>query len=198
MLFRDDFENVLADGWSWVRENFYYWNLTEAPGYLRMITFPGGLSGSGDPPTNNILLREAPQGNFVIETSMKFTPTSNYQFAGLIIYQSDTTFLQFGRAFCTPSANCIGNGIYFDNVENGNMRDSNFTTSVNNANFGYLKIKREGDTYTGYFSEDRQQWMTIGQHQSMITPLRVGLVAHQAYESRETADFDYFAITAIP
>ena len=197
VIFRDDFEAGLADGWSWVRENQYYWSLTDAPGFLRLITYPGGLAASGGTPTNSILLREAPAGNFGVETLLQFTPTSNFQLAGLIIYQSDTSYLQFGRVYCDVGDSCVGNGIYFDNIENGNFSGGNFATSVNERSLAYLRLTWQGNVYTGYYSEDGNNWITIGQHESIVTPLQVGLVAHQASNGREAADFDYFLVTEI-
>ena len=54
------------------------------------------------------------EADFAIETHMLFEPTTNYQFAGLVIWQDEFNFLQFGRAFCDNEGTCVGNGIYFD------------------------------------------------------------------------------------
>jgi len=61
-----------------------------------------------------------------------------------------------------------------------------------------LRLRREGTTYTGYYSEDGANWTVIGQHTSNLTPFRVGLIAAQANEAETTADFDYFTIVALP
>ena len=62
----------------------------------------------------------------------------------------------------------------------------------------YLRLRREGNTYTGYYSEDGTNWTVIGQHTSPLNPLRVGLFAAQAISAETTADFEYFTITTLP
>jgi beta-xylosidase len=160
-LFRDDFEGALATGWGWVRQDSTHWNLNDVPGSVRIVLQPGGLNIA-----NNLLLREAPAGNFEIATLVRFTPTSNFQFAGLLIYQDDSNAVQLGRAFCNTPDNCIGNGIYFDNIQYGEFSGSNHGTATAKPAQAYLRLRREGTTYTGYYSENGDSWTVIGQHNS--------------------------------
>lgn len=196
ILFRDDFDGVLAAGWGWVREDPTHWNLSDVPGSLRIILQPGGIGGFARAPANNLLFRKAPEGNFEIATLVRFTPTSNFQFAGLLIYQDDSNALAFGRAYCNSPDVCVGNGIYFDSAQFGEYGENYATATANQAQ-AYLRLRREGSTYTGYYSEDGTNWTTIGQHTNNLTPLQVGLIAAQAYEAETTADFDYFSIEAL-
>lgn len=195
--FRDDFDGVLAAGWSWVREDPTHWNLTDAPGALRIVLQPGGIGSIASSPANNLLLRQAPEGDFEIATLVHFTPTSNYQSAGLLIYQDDANAVQFGRAFCSAPGGCAGNGIYFDRAQHGEF-DENYATAMTNPSEAYLRLRREGTTYTGNYSEDGANWIVIGQHTADLTSLRVGLIAAQAYAAETTADFDYFTIERLP
>jgi beta-xylosidase len=190
VVFRDDFNGALGAGWSWVREDPTHWNLTDAPGSLRIILQPEGV-----PAANNLLLRSAPGGKFEIATLVRFTPTSNFQFAGLLVYQDDSNFVQFGRAF---AGNFVGNGIYLDNIRSGDLVEPNYATATANQSQAYLRLRREGTMYTAYYSEDGANWTVIGQHTNRLTPSRVGLVAAQAYQAETTADFDHFTITTLP
>lgn len=197
-LFRDDFEGVLAEGWQWLGEDPAKWSLTQAPGSVRIILQPGGFN-DGEP--KNYLVRQAPAGNFELATLLRFTPSSNFQFAGLLIYQSQGNAMQFGRAFaqCPNPAFCLGNAIYFDIVEAGAGGKPNFVTAVQNPSQAYLRLRRTGTTYTGYYSEDGATWTEIGKHESsVISPLSVGLIGSQANQAETTADFDYFTIEALP
>lgn len=196
-LFRDDFDGVLATGWSWIREDPTHWNQTDAPGALRIVLQPGGIGSIASSPANNLLLRQAPDGDFEIATLVHFSPTSNFQFAGLLIYQDDANGLQFGRAFCFAPEGCAGNGIYFDRTQHGELGE-NYATATANQSEAYLRLRREGTTYTGIYSEDGANWIVIGQHTADLTSLRVGLIAAQAYEAETTADFDYFTIETLP
>lgn len=196
VVFRDDFEGALAGGWSWQNEDPSRWNLTDVPGALRVILQDGGINWSI--PARNVLLRQAPTGKFEIATLVHFTPSSNFQIAGLLVYQDESNMLQLGRAFCDGPAACVGNGIYFDSAVSGEGSAQNFSTNVASQSTAYLKVRREGGTYTGYYSEDGTNWTVIGQHTNPLNPVRVGLIAAQATQAETTADFEYFTITTLP
>jgi beta-xylosidase len=195
--FRDDFDGTLANGWSIVREVSTHWSLTDVPGSWQVTLQAGGLTASSSAP-RNLLLRQVPNKNFEIATLVRFTPTSNYQFAGLLIYQDDANAIQLGRAYCDAADVCAGNGIYFDSFKSGENTGGNYATPTSNPSTAYLRLRREGMTYTGYYSEDGNNWTTIGQHNNDLTPVQVGLIAAQAYESETTADFEYFTIEVLP
>ena len=195
IIFRDDFDNALSEGWNIVREDSSHWSLTDKPGSWR-ITLQAGAIGDAIPqPPSNLLLREAPSGDFEITTLIHFTPVSNVQFAGLIVYQDDLNAVQFGRAYCDLSEMCVGNGIYFDNTSD---ISKNHAAVTSNPSIAYLRLRREGTTYTGYYSEDGGSWTIIGQHISNINPLQVGLTAGQVLEAETTADFEYFTMETLP
>jgi hypothetical protein len=190
-LFRDDFEGGLGTGWTWKSEDPAQWNLSDAPGFLHIALSPA-VFGSA----SNVLLRDAPGGDFEIATMLRFAPTSNFQFAGLIVYQDDLNALQFGRSFCTGTDVCLGDGIYFDHIQAGGLVGSNQATATGSQSLTYLRLRREGLTYTGYHSEDGANWSVIGQHTADLSEVRVGVVAAQAFEAPATADFDYFVLSA--
>jgi regulation of enolase protein 1 (concanavalin A-like superfamily) len=194
-VFRDDFDNTLAEGWNILREVSTHWSLTDKPGSWRVTLIPGTFDGFIPELPTNVLLREAPKGDFEIATLVHFTPTSNYQFAGLFVYQDDQNVVQLGRSYCDRPDACVGNGIYFDSI--GNVIDS-IATVTTNPSLAYLRLRREGTTYTGYYSEDGESWTTIGQHISNINPVQVGLMAGQALEVETTADFEYFTMEELP
>jgi len=188
---------VLAEGWQWLGEDPAKWSLTQAPGSVRIILQPGAI---GEREPMNFLVREAPNGDFELATFLRYTPSSKFQFAGHLIYQSQGNAIQFGRAFakCGNPSNCIGNAIYFDIVEDGVGGKSNFATSVVSPSQAFLRLRREGTQYTGYYSEDGITWIEIGKHESdIISPLYVGLIGSQALQAETTADFDYFTVEAL-
>lgn len=194
LLFRDDFENALAEGWSWTKEDKRYWNLTANPGWLEITALPGHVS---DGSIRNMLLRNAPDGNFELETHLNFKPTGNFQIAGLLIYESGANFTQFGRAFCGQCP--AGDGYYFDLTVDSNFTGENFGTAAPTIDTVYLRLRREGTTYTSYSSTDGANWQVIGTHTSNMAPAFVGLVSGQAVNSNpKPAQFDYFIINALP
>ena len=189
----DDFKSSSLDPlWSWMNEDASQWSLIAYPRYiLRIMTHSGGV---GD---KNLLLRSVPTGDFEIRTRVIFTPTNNFQIAGLVLYQGND-YLMLGRAYCdTPPPTCVGNGIYFNRVEGGSFVGSNFATSTTTQGEVYLRVIREGTTYSGFYSEDGTSWTLIGRHTpSGAIPLsRVGLTAAQG-TPEIPADFNCFRLDA--
>src|SRR6266496_1912533 len=114
-FFRDDFIGTLDAKWSWVREDPLNWSLATVPGSLQINVESGYVSAHRN---SNLLLRPAPAGNFEIETQVTFSPQDNFQFAGLIIYESDSDFIQAGRSYCR-TFECVGEGLYMDYYKRG-------------------------------------------------------------------------------
>lgn len=196
LLFRDDFEGSLGEGWQWTHENKKYWSLTNNPGWLEIMARPGDVHNGS---VNNLLLRQAPENNFELETKLKFKPTNNFQFAGPLIYDSAANFIQFGRAFCGASSGCAGDGFYVDLTTDGNFNSENFATAAPQTDTVYLRLRREGNTFTAYSSEDGKAWKVIGAHDAEFQPQFVGLVAGQSVNAvPRPAQFDYFVINNLP
>jgi Tol biopolymer transport system component len=192
LWWQDDFEGEsLGPAWYWVNEEPAMWNLTENAGFLRIYTSPYATG------SQNLLLRSPDADEFVLYTRVLFEPGTNFQFAGLVIWQDASNFLQFGRAFCYyEDAPCVGNGIYFDQIGGGTSVDGNFATTIADASEAFLRLERRGNTYWGYYSEEGSEWALIGVHQTLpgFTPTGIGLTSAQNFFSDAIpADFDYFA-----
>jgi hypothetical protein len=188
----DDFSSAsLNERWSWVREDPADWSLIARPGFLR-ITTQNTFSN-----INNLLVQDMPLGDYEIQTRVFFTPTQDFQFAGLLVYLDDANFLQLGRVYCgtTPPA-CVGNGIYFDRVEGGAFVGGNFGLTTAAQGEAYLKLSRHGNDYTGYVSPDGTSWTLLGTHTIAFTPTRIGLKASNQVQgaSEIPADFDFFTL----
>lgn len=194
-LFRDEFNQVLAGGWSWKNEDASNWSFSSQRGWLE-ITLQRGHIVTGN--YSNLLLRPAPAGDFQIETSLDFEPVANFQFAGLVVYESDADFLQAGRAFCEGTESCIGSGLYLDHYVSSTFQPPNFATPYDAGKLVYLRLQRKADMYTFFASPDGLNWTEIGQQQSDIDPLQVGLMAAQNNDGVPLpASFDYFMISAV-
>jgi beta-xylosidase len=189
---RDEFEKSLDPGWSWLAEDPANWSLTAVPGSLQITAGRGHVKQDT---ISNLLLRSAPSGNsFEIETKMTFEPTGNFQFAGLLVYESSSSFLQAGRAYCT-SAPCVGDGLYFDLTENNIFVPPNHATRIPATDTVYLRLQRDGGSYSFSYSLDGQTWTAAGEHLSNIVPRFIGLVAGQSESGSRPAVFDYFQWT---
>ncbi|MCL4560117.1 MAG: hypothetical protein M1281_05840 [Chloroflexi bacterium] len=189
----DDFsKTTLSPTWYWVNEDPAGWSLSENPGYLRIYTVPGATG------SQNLLLRSVGPGNFAFQTHLFFEPTSDFQFAGLVIYQDAENFLQFGRAFCGVEG-CFGNAIYFDKIIAGAFEEGNFATPVSNISETFLRLELQDQKLTAYYSEDGITWQDFGSHSipASFVINGVGLTSSQNGQDPENpipADFDYFAV----
>ncbi|UCC76049.1 MAG: hypothetical protein JSW37_11095, partial [Anaerolineales bacterium] len=158
--FSDDFSEAALDpSWRWVNEDPQQWSLSDHPGYLRVAVHSGPVG------EKNLLLWNPPPGDLTIETRVEFRPTRNYQIAGVVLFEDAWNYLLLGRAYCdSPPPTCAGNAIYFDRVEGGDLVGGAFTTATTEQGEAYLRVVREGTTYSGYYSGDGNQWVLIGQH----------------------------------
>jgi serine/threonine protein kinase/regulation of enolase protein 1 (concanavalin A-like superfamily) len=190
--FTDHFNTQLADGWTWLHEDPAGWTLSS--GWLRIMANTGSFFGATPP--SNVLLRDPPQGDFEMTTRLRFSPTSNFQFAGLIIFQAPGNLLKIGHAYAECGrVTCLGEGLYVDNVVRGTLEGSNYATPYDSGEV-YLRLGRQGDTYTASYSTDGQTWTEIGSHTHAFILPRVGLIAGQSRENTIWAEFDFFSIEA--
>ena len=94
----DEFTSGTLNGaWSWVREDSANWSLTARSGYMRIACQSGDLHSSSNN-ARNLLLRTAPVGDWTMTARMEFSPASNYQQAGLLVYKDDDNYLKLVRA----------------------------------------------------------------------------------------------------
>jgi beta-xylosidase len=188
----DSFSSDTLDGrWSWIREDVTSWSLTAQPGFLRLITQETFST------VDNLLVQNAPSGDYEILTRVLFEPTEDFQIAGLLMYQDDNNWLVLGRAFCNPiQAICVGNGIYFDYLEDGVFSNNNFSMTTTVLDEAYLKVVRHENVYTGYVSTDGTNWTFVGEQTITISPTKIGIKAsNQTQGATEIpADFDFFTL----
>lgn len=72
-----------------------------------------------------------------------------------------------------------------------------FGTVTDSDSEAYLKIRREGNLYSAYYSPDGATWTLTGHHVAELESISIGLFAGQS-GLRVTADFDYFLIETLP
>jgi serine/threonine protein kinase len=193
-IFKDDFDGNLADGWDWVAEDSSTWSLTKVPGSLQIIASDASLDGSASP--TNILFRNTEVQNFAIITHVHFQPKIDFQTAGLIIFQDGNNALQFGPAFCDDPDLCVGDGVYFDSVEDGSFTSDHFKAPSPGEDV-YLLLRRADNLYIAYYSTDNESWTELGEITRDLNTVNVGLIAAQA-PTPIAAQFDDFTLIEFP
>lgn len=195
--FRDDFDGTMDVGWTWFKGPEPGYSLTHTPGWLRLNLSTGSFLGATPP--ENMMVRPAPGADFDLTTYLRFNPHNNFEIAGLVVVFDDDSVLQFGRGGCfleTPTPTCIGDGLYFDNLQDGSPVGGNFATPAT-LGFDYvLRLERRGNTYTASYTDSNGGSGTLGSHTVGGTPVSIGLIAAQATVAQPYADFDYFEMTS--
>jgi beta-xylosidase len=194
-FFRDEFVETLDARWSWVREDPENWSLANVPGSLQINASGGYVVAHSN---SNLLLRLAPGGNFRIETLIKFEPLHNFEFSGLIVYESDSNFIQAGHGFCS-SVGCIGEGLYLNDYQKGAVANPSLGQTYTESAPVFLRLSRRENTYTFESSQDGNVWFFIGSRTSDIDPVQIGLVASQNLTGDILqATFEYFEVRSLP
>ncbi|HKM83952.1 MAG TPA: DUF1349 domain-containing protein, partial [Candidatus Acidoferrum sp.] len=113
LLAYDGFDGKLGLNWKPVRPDPSHVSLKKTPGALTITTQRGSIHGEETKDAfgegikaKNIYVIDnplAPGGDFVVTTCVSgFTPETNYQQAGLIIYNDDDNYLKFGYEYNWP------------------------------------------------------------------------------------------------
>ena len=144
--FHDDFsDGALDPEWGWIREDSNKWSLTANPGKMRITCQAGDLFMTGNN-AKNLLLRNAPYGDWTMETMVQFNPSVLCQQAGLIVYKDDDNYIKLVRAFA-GSGNVICGDKEISQVYTQNAV-AQIATNV------FFKITKSGTTYTLYYHPD--------------------------------------------
>lgn len=198
--FKDDFSSKLGENWKWYYPDPTYVSLTASPGYLRIYPLAGGIV-DGKP--RNLFLANAPQGDFEIRTLLTFKPKSNFQFAGLVIYQDLYNALQFGLGFadCSNPLYCLGRGLYFTSYQQGAPGTQMIASDISEDQPVYIRLTRSGKNYRADYSLDGLNWIQAGTFTNPLTPYWVGILAGQSetgFDATVFSDFDFFNLNLLP
>jgi beta-xylosidase len=195
----DDFcASSLEGGWSWISEDASHWSLTARSCFLRILLQQGGLYGEGST-ARNVLVRDAPEGDFTIEGHLLFEPAESFQHAGLLVYRNEDDFLGLTRGYCGfAHQNCLGDATDFTYEDMVHGGSNSYPVPAALANEVYLRITRRSGVYTGYVSEDGVFWREAGALEAFggANPGQIGLFTGTG--SRDAAeipaDYAYFRI----
>lgn len=180
----DEFKsNSLGHQWDVVRQNDD--NLLVADGRLEITAAAGDITAASDNGANLVL--QSANSDWTIDTKLQTSalPTGA-QNAGLVAYQDDSHFVKFvytGAAMrrgqqqaAAPAAGSLQ--LYVE--ENGASKS---TLSVNLAESGikdntvYLKLEKDGCTYTAFYSVNGKNWIMAGQAEVMLKDIKAGVMA---------------------
>ncbi|MGI6269891.1 MAG: DUF1349 domain-containing protein [Candidatus Howiella sp.] len=175
--------HTLSDVWTFKNEDKTLYDL-ESEKQITMYATTGDLWDSPRVYTN-MLLTDASEGNFTATVQLTFSPDTDYQSAGLIVYGSDAEIFSVQRRYHSGhNGNCIC-GV---SVTSGNPSES--SVSDTGAETIYLKVERTGNSLAGYWSTDNTEWTTVWtkENASLSGTVQVGLYTGKGGDSPKAAE----------
>lgn len=152
----------MGDGttaFNWVRENKNNWSLNENNG-LNLKLEPGAI-WSNTNSVKNVLTKDVGEENYSIVTKMNYKPSADYAEAGIAFYVDDDNYIFLSRK---KHSGYGGNIFSMITEEGGSPLESPADNLVKDEVQGkdiYLKLQKEGNQYSGYYSEDGESWKTV-------------------------------------
>ena len=207
--YSDEFTGGLEPQWEWVREPTGQNGLyapTVQDGQLRWPTQRADLTGDSD--NASVLLRDAPAGDYTVETKVTLplgvNDVRNFQQAGLVVYVNDDDFLRFTHVaiWNTRTTEYGKEQVFAGRPAYGSMlvAPPSDTTWLRLSHRVFAATGEHA--YRAAVSTDGENWIWGGTWTlpAGSTP-RIGLVSHGAggpaaeQVPPATAVFDYFRVT---
>jgi len=166
----DDFSSPTLDPkWSWVREDATNWSLTKNPGAMTITTQGGTIQGATNT-ARNILLQDAPGGDWMIESKVNLSRQQavNNEEVGIIAYIDDSNYVAVGWTRVTAPSTFPANynNIVFYREQGGTAtRILHSGIDVNryagpNRDQIWFRLAKYGNQYFGYYSLDGVHFKT--------------------------------------
>ncbi len=133
---------------------------TSNPNKITLKTVSGDVDYNGS--AKNLILRDAPEGDFELTVKLQGKMENNYQKAGLVIWHDATNSVSTVRRYHgglnngTSSRNHFGMFSYLNQYLEPVVLDEDPEAEA------WLKIVKEGNTFTGYYSYDHETWTKTG------------------------------------
>lgn len=181
--------------WEWVRENPSKWSV-DANGNLNVTLEKAAIWVENS--AKNILLTSANEKDYEVVTKMNFKPQEDYTEAGLIIYENDENYVVLSRKV-HPGYRPNEKNIFSMLTRSAGQPWESPAENVVPDDLGdsvYLKLKKEGNVYSGYYSADQKEWTKIYENRKIDlgeNP-KVGLIGYVAGSEEETAVYEQLSV----
>lgn len=164
-------------------------------GVLR-LRIPSGKDLYGENMTAPRFLKPV-KGDFEVETRVKFSPSQDYQGAGILIFRNDNNYLRLERAF--GGAGGGESGIRFDlredEVYEPLATPDKFPSVASEVE---LKFRRVGKDFTAFWREaGKTEWIEVGKvTNSYPETVQIGLIGVSTADEI-TAEFSYIKLLPV-
>lgn len=193
----DEFDGDRLDGCRWdqvVRPDLNRFRVEG--GQLKIDTTPTNLfDAGGDAP--NLMLQSFPAGDWEVETRVSGPACERWQQGGILVYDSDATFLKFDLVGTAPPGQPCAQKIEMRH-EIDDVFQPAFPEVVvaPEVEAWWLRLKKDGDTFTGSYSSDGATWQQLDPIvNDRLDGASVGVYAFgQEQTSSVTMAFDHFHV----
>jgi beta-xylosidase len=203
--YSDEFNNgtLPAAPWQWIRGPAA--GLTMTAGALSWPTQNAELADGTN--TAAVLLRDAPTGDYTVETKIAFAPTESAQQAGLVLYENDDRYFKLMHSVL-PLNNGGGALLQMSEFDKEGERPTTTPPTPRfrapmfggpTANTMWLRLTQHRDAANNETevraatSRDGSHWVPMGVWTLPTrTPMKLGLVSMN--RAGATAQFDYFRV----
>jgi len=195
--FVDNFDgSALGAGWNVVRQDQ---NLTVGGGTLNIPAQPGDLYG-GRNDAKNLVLRDAPDGEWVATAKLNFEGTAQYHQAGIIAYGDDGNFTKFGRIAHTAAGDEKFEFIYENaGTPRNEAADSTANIPADFPDDFWVRMTSDGTNVTGEYSTNGTSWTPVGRPAPLPANAQIGMFAFSNDATgNPVAAFDSFTLSGGP
>jgi cytochrome c len=192
----DEFDGDVLDGCRWdsvVRPDY---NTTRLEGGNLEIDTTGTNLFDESNNAPNLILQEFPEGDWVVETKVTGDVCEKWQQGGILVYDSDQTFLKFDYlGTANPGAPC-SRGIEMrheiDEVFQPDFPGADVTEQGETT--WWLRLEKSGSTFTGSYSADGESFTALDPIENdRLDGAKVGLFGFGQEQTQSvTVHFDYF------
>ncbi|WP_327589795.1 ThuA domain-containing protein [Nonomuraea sp. NBC_00507] len=169
-------------------------------GNLELDTTKGDIYGTDNSGPKNFILQPAPSGDWTLETKVDASAVNEqYQQGGLMVYVGDDDYVKLDFLATNSAGSTVARSIELRSevggtVQNPQPQANNLTTGV-----WWLRLKKEGNTFTGSYSSDGQTWTALSapvENSAVATGAKAGVFTIGTNQSAsKTVTFDYFHLT---
>jgi PKD repeat protein len=192
----DEFDGASLDKERWngiVREDASKYVLED--GKLKITTVGGDIYAGGDPAaTRNFILQQPASDDWVIETKVGGSISGGYEQGGLLVYQDDANYIKFD--LISDEGQTVKNRIELRSEENDVVQDPQpqVTPLPAGTEEAWLRLTKEGTTYTGEYSFDGETWEALPAVQNDMAAPRHGLFTLGVNSPGGVVEFEYFSV----
>jgi cytochrome c len=169
-------------------------------GQLKIDTTPTNLFDAGGN-TPNLMLQSFPSGDWVVETKVSGPVCEKWQQGGILVYDSDATFLKMDYVGTSDPGQPCSRKIEMRHEINDVFQPAfPEVTLPDGVTTWWLRLEKSGSTFTGFYSSDGETFEALDPIvNEELDGAAVGVYAFgQEQTQPATVAFDYFHVLQAP